>query len=578
MQYLPHEYQSYATSFIETHPESAMFLDMGLGKTVITLTALNNLLFDYFDAHKILVIAPLRVGANTWPSEIAKWDHLKNLKVSVAIANGEKNRLKAFEKKADIYIINRENVEWLVKKVEEKVLRFDYDTIVIDELSSFKNGRAKRFKALLKCRPYIKRIIGLTGTPAPNSLMDLWAEYRLLDKGQRLGKFITNYRQEYFREGAKKGNIVFKYIPLPGAEELIYEQIADMTISMRALDHLNMPQLVKSEYRVRLSSEDMKCYRTFARDLAIEIKDKQITAANAAVLTNKLIQVANGAVYIENSVDYTEIHDKKLDALEALIEGANGKPVLVAYWFKHDLDRIMERLSQMEDVTFNEIKTPDSIKEWNNGEIQVGLIHPLSAGHGLNLQEGGSTIIWYSQCFSLEAYEQTNARLYRQGQKDNVVSVIHIVAEDTIDEKVLKVLDGKATIQDALIDAVKACTNATPSQVWSDLAGKKNIKVHRDYSQEGCERLAAAIVKSAVDEYRDAGFKIKDLEYKVKIGKLSKTRTYQEKINDLMGTMRANREYFHSQSFHHLTQIDTDWLLETLNQQIAEYDPSTKVK
>lgn len=455
MNYVPHSYQTYATKFIEMHSVSALLLDMGLGKTVVTLTALNNLLFDYFDIHKVLVIAPLRIGKITWPDEIKKWDHLKNLKMAIAIGT-EKERIAAFKSNADIVIINRENLAWAVEKFSTHVLDFDFDTVVIDEISSFKNGKSKRFKAMCQIRPLINRIIGLTGTPAPNSLIDLWGIFRVLDLGCRLGRFITHFRNRYFIPGASNGNVVFEYIPIRGAEEEIYKQISDITISMKAVDHLKMPDLVKTEYKVYLSDSEYKKYRDFRRQLAMEIDGEVITAANAAVLSNKLLQVANGAIYEEESKEYVDVHNKKLDALEDIIEQANGKPLFVAYWFKHDLERIKAKLSTIPNITFDEIKTDESISKWNKGEISVGLIHPMSAGHGLNLQQGGNTIVWYSLCFSLEAYQQTNARLYRQGQKASTVVVIHLVADGTIDEHALKVLQGKSDVQNAVLDAVKA--------------------------------------------------------------------------------------------------------------------------
>ena len=455
MQYEPHDYQTYATDFIEGNRISALLLDMGLGKTVITLTALNDLLFDSFEIHKALIIAPLRVAKNTWPNEVRKWDHLKDLRISVAVGS-ESERLQALFRKADIYVINRENVQWLVDLFESRRLRFDFDAIVVDELSSFKNGKSKRFKALCKVRPLADRIVGLTGTPAPNSLMDLWAEYRLLDYGKRLGRFITHYRNAYFMPGARNGEVIFNYVPINGAKEAIFEQISDITISMNAIDHLKMPDLIKTEYKVYLSEEEWESYLDFSRELAMEIEGKEITAANAAVLTNKLLQVSSGAIYEEGSKSFLKIHDKKLDALEDIIEQANGKSVLVAYWFQHDLDRIKERLKSIPDITFEEIKSDESINRWNEGKTTVGLIHPMSAGHGLNLQSGGNTIVWFSMCFSLEAYQQTNARLYRQGQSSDTVVIIHLVADKTIDEYALSVLEGKTSVQNALLQAVKA--------------------------------------------------------------------------------------------------------------------------
>lgn len=421
-----------------------------MSKTVITLTAVINLLFDSFESHRVLVIAPLRVARDTWPSEVEKWDHLKDLIISTAVGT-EEERLAALKIKADIYIINRENVQWLVEK---SGVPFDFDTVVIDELSSFKNGQAKRFRSLMTVRPRVKRIIGLTGTPASNGLMDLWAEFRLLDMGQRLGRYITHYRNEYFTPDKRNGMVVFSYKPLPGAEERIYEKISDMTISMKATDLLRMPKLISSEYTVRLSEKERERYDALKNDLVLALPDGEVTAANAASLTNKLSQMANGAVYADDG-SVTHIHDRKLDALEDLIEAANGRPVLVAYWFRHDLERIKERLHSLH-IPFSEIDKADSIKRWNNAEIPVGLIHPASAGHGLNLQSGGSAIIWFGLTWSLELYQQTNARLWRQGQESKTVVLQHIVTEDTIDQRILKALSQKDVTQQSLIDAVKA--------------------------------------------------------------------------------------------------------------------------
>ena len=379
----------------------------------------------------MLVIAPLRVARDTWPSEVEKWDHLKDLIISTAVGT-EEERLTALKTKADIYIINRENVQWLVEK---SGLTFDYDTVVIDELSSFKNGQAKRFKSLMAVRPKVKRIIGLTGTPASNGLMDLWAEFRLLDMGQRLGRYITHYRNEYFTPDKRNGMVVFSYKPLPGAEERIYGKISDMTISMKSADHLNMPELISSEYTVRLSEKERERYDALKDDLVLALPDGEITAANAASLTNKLSQMSNGAIYADDG-SVMRIHDRKLDALEDLIEAANGKPLLVAYWFRHDLERIKERLHSLH-IPFSEMDKADSIRRWNNGEIPVGLIHPASAGHGLNLQSGGSTIIWFGLTWSLELYQQTNARLWRQGQESKTVVLQHIVTENTIVKQIL---------------------------------------------------------------------------------------------------------------------------------------------
>ena len=444
MKYVPYEYQQYATRFIEKNEVAAIFLECGLGKSVITLTAIKNLIAKG-EVKKVLVIAPLRVGKTTWPDEIEKWEHLKGLTYSVAIGT-VKERESALRKNADITIINRENVEWLIAK---SGVPFDYDMVVIDELSSFKSYKAKRFKYLLKARPTVERIVGLTGTPSSNGLMDLWAQFRLLDLGERLGRYITRYREGYFTPDKRNAQVVFSYKPLPGAEEKIYDKIGDITISMKAKDYLKMPDLVMNTVKVKMSDKDGAIYEQLKDDMFIDIREEEIDVANAAALSNKLQQLANGAIYGADK-KVIRIHDGKLDALEDLIESANGKPVLVAYWFKHDLERIKERFPFV-----REIKNPDDIKAWNKGEILVGIIHPASAGHGLNLQQGGSTMIWFGLTWSLELYQQTIARLYRQGQTKTVV-VHHIVTEGTIDELMLVSLDRKEKRQDALIDAVKA--------------------------------------------------------------------------------------------------------------------------
>lgn len=450
MKYNPHDYQRYATEYIESHPEAAVFLDMGLGKTSITLTALNNLLFDYFDVHRILVVAPLRVARNTWSDEIEKWEHLHNLTFAIAVGS-EKERLEALKKQADITMINRENVQWLIEKSGQP---FEYDMIVIDELSSFKNHQAKRFKALMKVRPKVKRIVGLTGTPSSNGLMDLFAEFKILDMGMRLGRFIGQYRNTYFKPDKVNGPIVYSYKPLPGAEDAIYEKISDITISMKAADHLKMPELVNTKYMVHLSEKEKKKYEDMKAELVLALPEGEITAANAASLSGKLSQMANGAVYADDE-SILPIHDRKLDALEDIIESANGKPILIAYWFKHDLMRIKQRLTE-EKIPFQKLDSDASMKKWNRGELPVALIHPVSAGHGLNLQSGGSTIVWFGITWSLELYQQTVARLYRQGQSSGIVTVIHILTEGTVDEKIMKALADKDSTQSALIDAVKA--------------------------------------------------------------------------------------------------------------------------
>jgi SNF2 family DNA or RNA helicase len=408
------------------------------------LTALADLLFDSFEVHKILVIAPLRVATVTWGAEIEKWEHLNLLKYSVAVGT-EAERLEALRNQADIYIINRENVQWLIEK---SGVPFEFDMVVVDELSSFKNHQSKRFKALMKVRPNVKRMVGLTGTPTSNGLMDLFAEFKLLDMGERLGRFIGQYRTSYFTPDKRNGQIIYSYKPLPNAEQQIYEKISDITISMKSTDHLKMPKLISTQIEVVLSEEESKKYKELKKDLVLHLANGEITAANAASLTGKLLQMANGAVYGDDD-RILEIHQRKLDALEDLIEAANEKPLLVAYWYKHDKSRILKR--------FNArcIDTAKDIKDWNAGKIPVALIHPASAGHGLNLQDGGSTIVWFGLTWSLELYQQLNARLWRQGQKNTVV-IQHLVTKGTHDEDVMKALENKNIQQASLIEAVKA--------------------------------------------------------------------------------------------------------------------------
>lgn len=444
MRYNPHEYQTYATNFILEHPVAAVLLEMGLGKSVITLTAIYELMLNRFEVQKVLVIAPLRVARDTWPAEIEKWEHLTGLTYSVAIGT-EAERLAALRHPAHLYLINRENVDWLITK---SGIPFDFDMVVIDELSSFKSHAAKRFKSLLKVRPTVKRMVGLTGTPSSNGLMDLWAEFRILDMGQRFGRYITHYRNNFFVPDKRNQQMIFSYKPRAGAEDAIYRLISDITISMKSADFLKMPECIINEVPVALSEKEWSVYQALKEDMVVDLKDEEIDAVNAAALSGKLLQMANGAVYNEEK-EVIHIHDRKLDALEDLIEGANGKPVLVAYWYNHDLQRIKERFS------VREIKTSQDIKDWNNGDIPVAVIHPASAGHGLNIQFGGSTIIWFGLTWSLELYQQTNARLWRQGQKSTVV-IHHIIAKDTIDEDVMRALRKKEKIQSALIDSVKA--------------------------------------------------------------------------------------------------------------------------
>lgn len=439
-----YDYQTYASEYIVSHSTAAVFLECGLGKTVITLTAINELMFNEFEVRKVLVISPLRVGLSVWKQECNKWEHLKNIKCSIAIGD-ESRRIEALMTQADIYIINRENVDWLITNSGHP---FDFDMVVIDELSSFKSASAKRFKSLLKVRPKVKRIVGLTGTPSSNGLMDLWAEFRLLDMGERLGRFITHYRNNYFEPDKRNGQMVFSYKPRVGAEDAIYRLISDITISMKSADYLIMPECIMNEVVVQLSEKERKQYDSLKKDMILSLDDSEIDAVNAAALSGKLLQMANGAVYDEDS-NVIHIHNQKLEALEDLIEGANGKPILIAYWYNHDLTRIKEKFK------VREIKSSKDIVDWNDGAIPIGVIHPASAGHGLNLQSGGSTLIWFGLTWSLELYQQTNARLYRQGQNETVV-IHHIITKDTIDEDVMRALKAKEKTQSDLIDAVRA--------------------------------------------------------------------------------------------------------------------------
>lgn len=444
-----HEYQNYSVDFIKKNPIVALLLSCGLGKTVTTLTAINDLMFDDFEISKVLVVCPLRVGS-VWKNEVEGWEHLNGLRISVAIGTREE-RLKALNADADIYVINRENLQWLIDK---SGIPFSYDMVVLDELSSFKNWQSKRFKAFMKVRPMVKRVVGLTGTPTSNGLMDLFAEFKCLDMGKRLGRLIGQYRDTFFTPGKRNGNIVYTYNLKPGAKDEIYRRIGDITISMEAKDHLKMPSLVNSYYQVKMDHKEYKHYARLANEMTVELPKGEVTAANAAVLCGKLTQMANGAIYVSDSVEEV-IHDRKLDALEDIIESANGQPVLVAYWFKHDLERIKKRLDEL-GYHYGRINSDENIQKWNNREFEVGLIHPASAGHGLNLQKGGNIMVWFGMTWSLELYQQTIARLWRQGQTSGTVSNIHIVTEHTIDARITNALKCKDMTQKSLIEAVKA--------------------------------------------------------------------------------------------------------------------------
>lgn len=449
MNYQPHEYQQYATDFIIKNPTAAVFLEMGLGKSVIALTAILELCLERFEISRVLVIAPLRVARDTWPAEIQKWDHLKDLTYSVAVGTANERRA-ALRQKTFVHIINRENVQWLI---EDSCIPWQYDMVVIDELSSFKSHQSKRFKSLMRARPGVRRMVGLTGTPSSNGLMDLWSEFRVLDMGKRLGRFITHYREQFFEPDRRNGMQVFSYRPRAGAEREIYRRIGDITISMRSADYLKMPECVMNTVPVKLNSTEFEVYEEMESKMVTELDGVEIDAVNAAALTGKLCQLANGAIYTPDG-NTVFFHERKLDALEDLIEGANGKPVLVAYWYKHDLARIQERFK------VRELKSSKDITDWNAGKIPVAVIHPASAGHGLNLQAGGSTLIWFGLTWSLKLYQQTNARLWRQGQQAETVVIHHIITRGTVDEDVMQSLSEKDRSQASLMRAVRARVEA----------------------------------------------------------------------------------------------------------------------
>ncbi|TYR17946.1 DEAD/DEAH box helicase [Corynebacterium urealyticum] len=444
MQYKPHDYQHFATRFIETHPQAAIFLGMGMGKTVLTLTAIRNLILDHFTVHKALIIAPLRVARDTWPTEAAKWPHLNDLTTSTILGTPTQ-RTAGLNADADVYITNRENIPWLV---EQTWPNWPFDMVVIDELSSFKNHKAQRFKALMKCRPKITRMVGLTGTPSPNGLLDLFGMFRLLDGGQRLGRFITHYRDRWFTPDKRNGAQVYSWKSKPGAEEEIYDAISDITVSMRTCDHLTLPEVTYQTMPVQLAAKEAKLYDTIKRDMVAELDGATVDAVNAAALSGKLQQLASGALYVDDDRTVVHVHDQKLKALDEIMDTAAGNTVLVAYWFKHERDRILQWRKDA-----RELDTAEDFAAWNRGEVPLGLIHPASAGHGLNLQSGGHLMVWMTTPWSLELYEQANARLHRQGQTEPV-SITHVVARGTIDERVLKALEGKAATQQALVQAV----------------------------------------------------------------------------------------------------------------------------
>lgn len=462
MQYRPHDYQQYTIDRMIREPKVFVVLEMGLGKTSCTLTAINELMRERYEVNRVLIIAPLRVADDTWESEIDKWDHLQGLRISKMIGSREE-RIRALDARADVYTINRENVPWLVELLLERKQKWPFDMIVIDESSSFKNHQAKRFKALLKVAPLASRMILLTGTPEPNGEMDLWAQMRLLDGGERLGRYITRYRDTYFTPGRRNGNIVYDYKLRPGAADAIHAKLKDVMISLTAADNLKMPERIDNVIRLKMPKKAAEQYRQMERDAILELEKQEengaVVAGNRAAVSNKLLQIANGAVYYEDNQgekQWTDIHDAKLDALQEILEDNEGKPVLVFYSFRHDYDRMMERFKGMNPGT---IKDRDDIKRWNEGKIRLLIAHPASMGHGLNLQAGGNIIVWFGVPNNLEHYLQANARLYRQGQTQTVI-INHLLMEGTHDEDVMDSLQAKRVSQDDLIAAVKARVRA----------------------------------------------------------------------------------------------------------------------
>ena len=443
MEFKPHEYQQRAIRKVEDQARVGLFLDMGLGKTVITLTAVKDLIED-FAVTRVLVIAPKRVAEDTWTRESAKWDHLRDLRIS-PVLGGPVERRKALEAEADVYVIGRDNVQWLVEHLGRY---WPFDMVVIDELSSFKNPQAKRFRALRKVVPRVDRVVGLTGTPSPNGLMDLWAEIYLLDQGERLERTIGAYRELYFRPGASNGHVVYQWLPRKGAAKTIEDKLSDLCVSMSAADYLQLPERIDNVIPVKLQAAELAKYQELEREQVLSLGDDQtIVALNAAAVMNKLLQMANGCVYTEGGA-YAAIHERKLEALAEIID-TTDEPVLVFYNFQHDRDTILE---EIDDAQL--LKGPEDIAAWNRGEIRVLLAHPASVGYGLNLQDGGRVIVWYGLTWSLELYQQANARLYRQGQEKPVI-IHHLVAEDTVDEPVMKALQAKDTSQAALLAALK---------------------------------------------------------------------------------------------------------------------------
>ena len=441
----PRPYQKMGMELICRKPAVALMMDMGMGKTATTLAAIEELMYDRFEVEKALVIAPLRVALTTWPDECAEWDQLSGLRV-VTVTGSLKERLSALAADADIYTINRENVVWLVEHYGRE---WPFDMVVIDESSSFKNSQSKRFKALRRIRPRIKRLVELTGTPAPNGLIDLWSQVYLLDSGERLGKTIGEYRRRWFRPGAGCGHVVYDWVPVKGADKEIYGKISDICVSLKSEDYISLPPVIYNTVKVFLPEKAMAAYRKMERDLVLEIKDTEIVASTAAALSGKLLQMANGCAYSTNK-EMAEVHSAKLEALEEIVESNNQRPLLVFYWFRHDLARIRKRFPDAVSL-----EGADTIRAWNEGRIRMLLAHPASAGHGLNLQHGGSTVVWFSLTWSLELYQQANKRLHRPGQRSTVF-LHHIVAKGTIDEAVMGALKAKKTGQDGLLEAIRA--------------------------------------------------------------------------------------------------------------------------
>lgn len=449
MKYIPHAYQRYCINRLLTDQALGLFLDMGLGKTVITLTAVNDLKYNRFVISKVLVIAPKKVAEATWSKEAAKWDHLKLLRV-VPVLGTLKKRIKALNTPADIYVINRENVSWLVDYYRNS---WPFDMVIADEFSSFKNPQAKRFKSLTWVRKHINRFVGLTGTPAPNGLLDLWAQVYLLDEGERLGKRITHFRERYFEPDQRDRDHVFSYMPKPGAEEIIQQQLGDICVSMKAEDYLELPDCISVTVPVILDDKAKAAYKKLENEMLLEVDETTIDAGSAAVLTNKLLQLCNGAVYDQNK-EPIEIHNCKIEAFMELVEGLNGQPALVFYNFQHDLIRIKKALAKS-GLRVRELKTPQEETDWNNRQIDILLAHPASAAYGLNLQDGGNHLIWFGFNWSLELYQQANKRLHRQGQTQKVI-IHHLAVEGGVDEDVMAALEDKGATQDRLMSALKA--------------------------------------------------------------------------------------------------------------------------